>query len=519
MLYNPAQRNGLWDHLGRLFWAASQTAAMTTEQAIYSAAAAVNSANAASPERLAALLESLGDLDARSRETMLRSTFGACAALVEAEAALGMSRHVPLSEALAIVTDAMRAEGLFVSGNAVAVSVAAGTNTGDAVLLAQNRGLEGEPSPTWIPQTVSVAVDGGSARATLHASGEPSGLDWPAGGPKLELAVRTVGMDEGALKNSALEAGTSGAPFADWVTEGAFSTAEPPQDEIRFTATPTGGFFRFTFTNRLGNLSTTLDLPFNAAPSAVADALRSLDRETRDVRISARTTGPGYVIDWPSGRPDIPQPAIVGNLQGASASVVRTRNGTPGAYAGRAAVVVGDGVSQFGLYQRVALPGRGCGVLVARVYHNAAAGTVQIGIFQGPAGGSGTLVGPGGWTNAQNWNLSALSAGQYHVLTVPIVWDGSPTGYVGLRVSSVTNGADVFLSHPQLFQFRGTDRDYPDLLLIEERFGPADGDSWQVTVSNDLSGDLLNWWARAFPSGPLPPRAGSTLIPAAILAP
>jgi len=521
-LRDAVSRDGLLDLLGRVFYAAKATVGQGEPRtALLNAAALLDGDNAAAPELSAAALEAAARGDAAARGGLLRSCFAVALRLVRDAAALESGRDVAWAEALRIVRDAMRSAGLYVAPNVVSAAASAdAANVGDAWIAVQTVAEDGLPGPDWLPQSLAAEFRGGSARLTSSAARPAWSPDWPGGSEDDGAAIPTYTMTGELIDNAEFAVG-AGGPFASWTAVGSgIDALEPPQDEIRFSAPPTGGYFRLKFTNRLGLVRITGDLPYDAPAYEIGRALAALDRETRGVQCVRKTTGYDFVLDWPSGRHDLPVPVAENFLTGASVSVVRVRAGVAGGYAGRAARMSGDGVSLCGLFQPIRLDAAGAGIAIVRVLHNgAAAGTLQIGLFAQADAAAPPISGPNGHVNAGSFSLASLAASQYHILTVPLAWPAETAAYFGLRLSSpVTAGKYAALARPQFLRWP-TVAYRPALALIRERFGPREGDRFTVTVSNDLGGEFLTWWLRAFGPAVLPPRGGGTLVPDSILAP
>ncbi|GAB4134091.1 MAG: hypothetical protein Kow0040_17330 [Thermogutta sp.] len=520
-LYNPSQRDGLFDVLGRLFFAAqSHVGTSAAESALRAAAASIGNSLTPSPESLAQTLEIAADAAGSARASQIRSVFAGARAAVRAWAEGETGRSVGLAEALERLREAMESGGYYLTPSQVSVGVSADAgNLGEAVLLVQTLAHDGLPAPDWLPQTLTVrsATD---LAAEVPARRETDHPLWPGGSGSADPPrVLPLLPEQTILRNDALAPGAAD-PVRDWIVVGAgLSTVAPPQDEIRFTAEPTGGYFRLAAVNHRGTSRTGGNLAWNASPEQVAQALRSLDYEFESAQVSRRSDGPGYVVDWVRGRPDLAVPSVESQLTGATASITRVRAGTPGAFAGYAAKITGDGTAAPGIFQRIPGASRDrAASLIVRAWHDGAtAGTLQIGLFADASTSAAAVTGPNGAPNTASFNLSGLSAGTYHLLTCPLAIPAGAAPYVGLRMTApLDSGKSLALSWPRLIVWtRHTER--PDWVLLPERFGVYAGDAWTVSVANDMGGDLLTWWVRCFGAAVLPPRAGTTLIPDSVI--
>lgn len=517
-----AQRTGLFDLLGRIWYAAS------LEQADYQnrrtlvdnlAAAVIAGATIPAGASQAEFRLSVESLAAARGITdyALRLTRD----LVKRAASADIGRQVTESEAAGEIVRQMIAGGYYVGSSTVGVVTGAdAANTGDAQLVAATLGPDGYTGPLWPPESGELIFDG-VARAYSKDAVELYSVLWPGGTGYKGDTIPVIDLDGGLLRNPAL-AVTDGL-ITEWLARGTQWTAVlPPQDELQFSATPTGGTFRLAFTNRFGVKRYTRDITYNGSPTAVAAEISALDAETRTVRVTARSGGPGYTIDWPYGRYDLPQLQIESALTGATANIVRTRAGTAGGYAGTGIQFNGNGTEVTGIYQRFAWSRSAVMLLVARVWHDGAtSGTLQLGIVNSAESTATPVVRKSGDGNALSINVASLAANQFHVVTCPVAWTDGIDGYITIRLTSpLTTGKSLVINRPQLIEIPGQTISRPGLVLLANRFGPALNDRWSWTITNDLAGQVQTWWLRAFADSELAlPRNGTTLIPDSIITP
>lgn len=516
------QRTGLFDLLGRLWYIATlektdyqnrKTAVQNLASAVV-AGVALPSGQSQAEFRLG--IEGLSSARAGVTENVLRLT----RELVRRAAAADVSREMTDAQAAAEVIRQMRAGNYYVGASNVGVATASGgANTGDAQLVMASLAPDGYTGPLWTPETGDVLFD----QWPLASSKDAVPLDsvlWPGGTGYQAEIIPTADLESGLIRNGALT--VSAGRVSEWITRGTqWAAILPPQDQIQFSAQPTGGSFRLAFTNRFGVKRYTRDLPYDASPTAVAGEIAALDSETRTVQVSPRSTGPGYTLDWPYGRHDLPVLEIEASLTGATASLVRTRAGTAGGYAGPAVRFTGNGSELTGLYQRFTATGDGVAVLVARIWHDGAtAGVLQLGLVNGATSTATPINRASGTANATSFTLSSLAANQFHVVIAPLAWKGAVDGYLALRLTTaMTSGKNLVINRPQLIVVTGQTLTRPGLVLLSNRFGPQPQDRWTWTITNDFAGQVQTWWLRAFADPTLAlPRSGTTLIPESIIA-
>ncbi|MGB9618794.1 MAG: hypothetical protein ACPL7K_00100 [Armatimonadota bacterium] len=515
-----AQRTGLFDLLGRIWYAASleQTDYQNRRTLVDNLAAAVIAGATipagASQAEFRLSVESLAAARGIT-DYALRLTRDLVRRAVMADTGRQMSE----AEAAAEIVRQMTVTGYYVGSSTVGVVASTdGANTGDAQLLAATLGPDGYTIPLWTPESGDVIFDG-AARAYSKEAVELSSVLWPGGTGYKGDTIPVIDLDSGLLRNPALA--VADGVITEWLARGTQWTAVlPPQDEIQFSAAPTGGTFRLAFTNRFGVKRYTRDIAYNASPTAVAAEISALDAETRTVRVTARSGGPGYTIDWPYGRYDLPQLQIESALTGATANIVRTRAGTAGGYAGTAVLITGNGSELTGLYQRFTWSRSAVMILVARIWHNGAtAGTLQLGIVNGAESTASPITRKSGDGNALSINVASLAANQFHVITCPLAWTDSIDGYVTIRLTSpLTSGKTLVINRPQLIEIPGQTITRPGLLLLANRFGPVVNDRWTWTITNDFAGQVQTWWLRAFADPELAlPRSGTNLVPESII--
>jgi hypothetical protein len=523
MQMTNGQRTGLFDILGRLWYCAAQERTQyqqnvtTLNNLIGAIEAGIVIPRGTLQAELRYQLETLRQPVTGLTPTILRFTRDIVRRAVAAELGGEMSE----AEAAAEVIRQMRSAGYYVTPSTISVQTASnGGNVGDAALVAPPIMPDGYPGPLWVPESGSVAWSGLAALAQSADAVPLSSVAWPGGSGYRWEAIPTVPLDAGTLQNPGLT--VADGIVSGWIARGnRWEALLPPRDEIVFSASPTGGTFRLAFTNRFGLRRVTRDIPYNATSTTVAGELAALDTETATASVSPRSAGPGFTVDWPYGRYDLPALEIESALQGATATVQRVRAGTAGGYAGTGIRFTGDASELTGLYQRFTAQGRGLALFVCRIFHDGAtSGTLQLALVNGATSTAVPINRPNGDANALSVALSSLAANTFHTLICPIAWDGNIDGYLAIRLTTaLTANKKVAINRPQLVQVTAQTITRPGIFLLTNRFGAAATDRWTWTISNNFAGSVLTWWMRAFNDATLAlPRTGSTLIPNSIIA-
>ena len=515
-----AQRTGLFDLLGRLvYWAAqaqSQAAGVRNTAGAY--IEALSPAVAADQSAAANAAGTWAAAASSAARGAIQAAINAAQNLAMQAATILAGRPISTpSEAAPIIAAALKSAGYKATPPALTFSVSTGTNSGDARLFVQRLLSAGIAAPWWPTQTASAATDAtGLTSLAYRRAGQPASPDWDSGDSQI-VSLLPQSLGDTLITGASLDL-DAGAVSAAWILAGSqISHILPPQDEIQFSAQPTGGYFNLKWLDRFGKLQMTRNLPYNATPWAVASAIAALSPETADVKVSARTAGPGFVVDWPRAPGSFGLLQVDNHLSGATVSIVRTRAGNAGAYAGHAVRFLGNGSEKSGIFQPLSV-GPLAGTALVRIYHDGAtAGTLQVGLFAEANATAAPLSTPAGGTNAVSVDLSSLAANQFHFIECPLALDKSAQCYFGIRLSTaMTSGKSLYINWPQIFTF--PDGDGPGFVLSRERYGPLPGDSWTVQITNPSTGKWAKWWARIF-SGSLLPPTGTTEIPESIIAP
>lgn len=521
-LHDAIDRDGVFDFLGRLWDAAGSwaTHAAADRDLAYQALQATAGAALFDVE------EDPSEAAATRRRALEASAGGPLSQLLTDAARISRAAYrgefnAPASTnaALAEIVRQMAAEDYYVTPPTVSVAVTAGSNSGDAELIASLRQATGRDNYFASASQITGRYDG--ALRLVGPAAIPAGdIDWPGGtslrGRSLASLGHTAGLVDGSMAEDA-----RGLP-AGWIASGdGWSILQPPQDTITADATPSGGWWALRWTTHDGRTLQTATLSPTATAAAVASALRELD-ELESVTATGSISD-GYVVTLEGCPGDAATLSVVDELTGATLSVTRTRSGDPGVWLGRALDLAGDGSATPGFWHPLPRPAEATRYLgLARLYADAGtSGTLQIGIYDSPTPGASAISDAAGNSQQLNIDLSTLTADTCETVSQPLIVPPDRDCWFGVKVTAaVAAGTHVRINWPQLLSPSLAPADAPALWLLRGRWGPQSGDTWTIDVINDYAGEILLWWLRSFgAAAPIPPTAGTTLIPDTVIAP
>lgn len=521
-LHDAVNRDGLFDYLGRLWDAADSwaTHAAADRDLAYQALQATAGAALFDVE------EDPSEAAATRRRALEASAGGPLSQLITDAARITRAAYrgefnatASTNAALAEIVRQMDAGGYYVTPPAVSVAVTAGSNAGDAELIASLRQASGRDNYFAADASITARYDT-ALRLVGPAAITAGDIDWPGGTTVSGRSLGTLGHTQGLVDGSMAE-DARGLP-AGWIASGdGWSILQPPQDTITADATPSGGWWALRWTTHDGRTLQTATLSPTATAAAVAAALRQLD-ELESVTASG-SMADGYVITFDGCPGDAATLAVVDELTGATLSVSRTRTGDPGAWLGPALDLAGDGSATPGFWHPLPRPSDATRYLgLARLYADAGtSGTLQMGIYDSPTPGASAISDAAGNSQQLNIDLSTLTADTFQTVSQPLVVPADRDCWFGLTVTTaVAAGKHLRINWPQLVSPALDVADGPALWLLHGRWGPQSGDTWTIDVTNDYAGEILLWWLRSFgAAAPIPPTAGTTVIPDSVIAP
>lgn len=450
-----------------------------------------------------------------------------------------------LSTALKAVITQMKSAGDSVDASAVTVTVTAGTNTGDGVVLASKKRGDGLTQENMLAETITGTVQTAALAASIAFLGQNKassalGQDWPLGSAltRTLTAVDATSGGGSLLLNGGFETQATAANVPDsWIlsvgTPG--TTCNMTVTEVQTVAisgTPTGGFYCLKFTAASGKVYITGPLAYNAAASDVQAALRLLPGLSQ-VTVTATGTSPNYThtVTFTGIGGNVNQLTSTSDLTGGAPVITHgtTTGGTAQVFAGNSAVYfTSNGAELTTLNQQVTLSPQTAYAISLWACCDVVpgAGVITIDLVDG-IGGT-VLQDVQGNSQSITFNASALTTSFQHLKALQAAEcvfrtpAALPTVvYLRIRISTaVTNTRKVFFDQCALVAMTEMYSGGPLLAAFAGSTAFAAGDSWSVATTNDRAGLLREWCQRNFDMaslGLLFPSSGSPTIPDSVV--
>lgn len=531
-LYDAVNNDGLFNLLGKAFYAQSliNTSRGTTIPAAVIAVldrfelltntAALAPVAAAVPGSIAAY-KAGGQQAMRTLQQYCRDLV---VEVVNADTRLP-AKTLPL--ALAELIRQMRAASASVDQSTVAVTVTAGSNTGDAVLITSRRRGDGLLQENALADTITAKVtnagDPATATVTLTGTAAETDLlsgDWPLGsGARATLALTAASASLLVNGDFEDEDDTDNAPD-DWVVSvGTIGTTLKMTNveiqTVAITGTPTGGTYTLSWANAAGKTQTTVELDYNAGQSTVQAALNALTGlESLTVVSSGTSPNFTHTITFTGRGGNVAQLTSTNRLTGGTSPTIThatTSGGTAYVFAGGKAVEFdSDGSQLTCLNQRLT------GLEAQTAYAFSlwaiadvvpAAGVITVDLVDGVGG---TVIADAqSVNNSFTFSCTGLSAAAWRHVSI-LVSGGTecvfrtpavlpPLVYLRIRISTaISSGTSVFLDHAALVKMQEAHAGGPLIAGFSGATNAAVGDSWTVAVTNDRAGLLQEWCNRNF---------------------
>lgn len=547
-LYDAVNHDGLFDILGRAFHALGtlNTARLTTvptevKDFLAQFKLHASSAELAWAEAMEGLPGSVSGWQGTGSilsEQVRRNCERLVIQAVKADAA---QPEYTLARALAYLLDQMEADGDYVDGNTVSLTLTpAAGNEGDAAIASTEKRGDGRVQENLLAESIAVEVtnDASAVSPTIQFLGQAAETnrlshDWPKGsGARLSLTATDAAAS--LLSNGDFEDAAIADVPDDWIvhvgTPGAtVKLTSPEVQTVAISGTPEGGSYQLAWTNPAGVTRSTATLPYNATAAAVESALRRIPG-LEAITVSATGTSPDltHTVTFTGVAGNVAQLTSVAHLTGGVAPAIAhgtTTAGDDGAYQGRALLLDSNGSEETALYHPL-----GASFAVETVYFlhfrtrrtgATAGGALAVEIVDG-IGGS-VVDDSAGNPNSLTIDATAISTDAHdsHVLAFRLPVATSYPVYLRVRIASAIDAtANLYLDQMAVAQGRELYPGGPFLAAFSGAARAVRGDRWTLTAANNRAGLLQEWFARVFAmpdKGLLLPVAGTSLIPDAVV--
>lgn len=433
----------------------------------------------------------------------------------------------------------MGAEGDYVTASTLTTTLAAAlTNAGDTAILVTLLRGDSQTEQNALVETITATVTAPGQSPTIAflaplTVGDRLSQTWPAGsGTNLSLSATDPAgslLSNGDFEDTSFDANIPDGWIVVVGTPGTTVLVTNPEVQtVAITGTPTGGSYLLQWTSPAGVTRSTGTILWNADGGSVQSALRTIPGlEYVTVATTGTTPNFTHAVTFAAVAGDISQLTSVNHLTGGTTPTIThatTTPGDPGSYKGRALRLACNGVE----LTEVAHPLTGLAADAVYFCHArlrrtgaTAGGAIDMEIVDG-IGGS-VVADAAGTDNSLTVDATAIPdsshASQSFSFRIPRTI--SQPVYLQLRISSaIDNACSIYVD--EVTVTRATQL-YPGGPWVSVVGGAAPaivGDSWMLGVANDRSGQIQEWYNRAFgmaERGLLLPVAGTSLIPEAVL--
>jgi hypothetical protein len=448
-----------------------------------------------------------------------------------------------LKTALQYIITQMLNTAQSVNQSAVTIAVAAGSNTGNGVVLFSKKRGDGLVQENLLAESIAgtFAVSGLTSFLTLKGQQTASnslGQDWPLGSGIGASLTSVDANTSSLLTNGGMETWNNQTNVPDnWIAAVATPGTTLKQTtlevhQIVIAGSPTGTF-TLTWTNQSSKAQTTAPIAFSGvSASTIQTALRALAGLGSVIVAYVSGTTPNITVTVTYNGAGGSQNLLtaVSNPSGASITITRTVTGTPQVFAGSYSVqYASNGAELTELRQLV--PSSTLKPLTAYAVSLwaccdsvPAAGVVTIDLWDGSAVINDAQAVP----NSITFNASALTTSFQHLnalqaaecaFRTPAVLP--PLVYLRVRISTaITNTKSMFVDNVGLTAFNQIYSGGPLLALFSGNVAWQTNDTWTVTTTNNRVGVLREWCNRNFGMdalGLLFPTSGAPTIPDSVV--
>lgn len=333
---------------------------------------------------------------------------------------------------------------------------------------------------------------------------------WPGGsGADAQTIGKTASSSDNLVANGTFEANDDASihlPLG-WIASAAtlgtrlIMSATEIQTVI-MSGTPTAGFYVLKWSNAAGQSQTTVPLAFDAAQSAVQDALRALvGLESVDVVTTGTSPNFTHTITF-NGVTDPAQLTSTDSTTGGTHSIAHatSTSGSANVFRGARSVEFNSNATELTTIQTPValqpLTQYACNLFIKSSAGAPAAGVLTIDLIDG-IGGS-VINDQAGTANSFTFGHASFTTSFQAVNGVFRTPASLPAqAYLRIRISTaITNAVSVYLDEVFLGEMSECYVDGPSVAIFDGSTAWLEGDLITATITNDRAGLLAEWLDR-----------------------
>jgi len=436
-----------------------------------------------------------------------------------------------LTYALQYIIDQMLADGDYVAGNTISLTLTpGGTTVGDPAICYSHLRGDGLAQQNILAESIAITVSSAAGPTLRFRSpvAQPNKLawDWPKGSG-INTTITATDPASSLLPNGDFEDATIDDTPDGWIIHAGTpgTTVKITDIEVQTVAiggTPTGGSYSLLWTNAASVVRSAGPFAHDASASTIQAALRLIP-ELSAVTVTSTGTSPNYThtVTFYGVAGAIAQLTSVNDLTGGTPPITHATGtaSNAGSYRGRALEYDSDGSQMTALYCPLTLSTDTVYFVHLRVRRTgaAAAGEVKVEITDG-IGGT-VIQDEAGNSAVLTIDVTAVSTTEHDSEWFSFRIPPGPTMpvYLRLRISTaISNTASVFFDDVTLVQGTRLYAGGPYVAVIAGGTPSHPDDTWTLAVANNRAGVIQEWWNRVFETAAkdlLLPVSGTSLIP------
>lgn len=397
----------------------------------------------------------------------------------------------------------------YVIPNVVSASLATGgSNLGDPAIVYSVKRGDGRNQELLLAEVMALEATGANSIRFLapQAVGDRYSQAWP-GGSGTNVTLTPVSAAASLLSNGDFQDVTYTNSPDNWIvvvgTIGANVLMTVPEvQQVVVTGTPSAGYYVGRWVNPAGIDRVTPAIAYNAAGATLQAALRTIPG-LEQVTVATSGTSPNFthVITFVGVAGNINQISILNFTTGGTFTPSTNTGGNDGAYIGRAMYFDSDGATLTAVYHAVTLQPETVYFFHARVKRvgAAAAGEIKIELVDEIAGT--VLNDAAGTANVLTIDATTISTSAHDSVFAAfrIKKDVTQPCYLRIRFSvAPTTTANIFFDECALALGKELYPGGPFAQAFSGKTPAVDGDSWTLTLANNLAGKVQTHYQRAF---------------------